>query len=262
MTSAAPALAPAPGGAPFVLEGLSARAGDRELLRGLAFAAPRGAIAVLLGAAGAGKSTALRLALGLARPAAGRALVLGRALADTPRAERPALLQRIGVVWTGGALFPDRDVAGNVGFVLRELQGRPREEVARAVREALLLVGLKHVEHQAVDALGDGVRRRVALARAVAHRPELLLLDEPASGLDPIAADAVRTLVAQLRDRLALTVVVAARDPAWALPIADHAALLHAGRIVAEGPPAALRAASDPAAQQLLAGRAHGPIEP
>lgn len=255
-------MVPAPGDAPFVLDGLHARAGDRELLHDLCFAAPRGTIAALLGAARAGKSTALRLALGLARPAGGRALVLGRALADAPRAERTALLQRIGVVWPGGALFPDRDVAGNVGFVLRELLRRPREEVARAVREALLLVGLKHVEHLAVDELGDGVRRRVALARAVAHRPELLLLDEPAGGLDPVAADAVRTLILQLRDRLAMTVVVAARDPAWALPIADHAAILHAGRAVAAGSPAALRAAPAPAAQQLLAGRASGPIEP
>lgn len=261
MSAPAPAAAPAAEPA-FALEGLCARAGDRELLRALSFAAPRGAIAALVGAAGAGKSTVLRVALGLARADAGRALLLGRELAAASRAERAATLRRVGVVWPGGALFPDRDVAGNVGFVLREVLGRPREEVARAVRESLLLVGLKHVEHLAVDELGDGVRRRVALARAVAHRPELLVLDEPAGGLDPIAADAVRELVRQLRDRLALTVVVAARDPAWALPIAEHAAILHAGRVLAAGPPAALRGAGDPAVQQLLAGRAHGPIEP
>src|SRR5690606_9080293 len=168
----------------------------------------------------------------------------------------------IGVVWSGGALFPDRDVAGNVGFVLRELLGRPREEAARAVRESLLLVGLKHVEHRAVETLTDGVRQPVALARAIAHRPELLLLDEPAGGLDPVAADALRTLVGQLRARLGVTIVVASRDPGWALPIADSAAVLHAGAIVAEGPPARLRVAPDAAVQQLLAGRAHGPIEP
>jgi ABC-type transporter Mla maintaining outer membrane lipid asymmetry ATPase subunit MlaF len=125
--------------------------------------------------------------------------------------------------------------------------------VARAVRESLLLVGLKHVEHRAADALPDDVRARVALARAVAHRPELLLLDEPAAGLDPIAADAVRELVRQLRHRLGIAVVLLARDPAFALPIADHAAVLHAGRIAAHGPPAALRACPDPAVQQLLA---------
>jgi phospholipid/cholesterol/gamma-HCH transport system ATP-binding protein len=259
----APAAAPAAPGEPaFVLERLSACAGGRELLRGLSFAAPRGAIVALLGAAGSGKTTALRLALGLALPDGGRALVLGRELAIVARTERAAILRRIGVVWPAGALFPDRDVAGNVGFVLREVQRRPREEVARAVRESLLLVGLKHVEHLAVDELPEGVRRRVALARAVAHRPELLLLDEPAAGLDPIAADAIRELVRQLRDRLALSVVVASCDPAWALPIVEHAAVLHEGRIAAEGAPAALRAAAHPAVQQLLAGRAHGPIAP
>jgi ABC-type transporter Mla maintaining outer membrane lipid asymmetry ATPase subunit MlaF len=258
----APRALAAPAEAPFALEGLGARAGDRELLAELSFAAPRGAIGALVGAAGSGKSTALRVALGLARAFAGRALLLGRELAAAPRAERAAVLARVGVVWPGGALFPDRDVAGNVGFALREVQGRPREEVARAVRESLLLVGLKHVEHRAVDELPDGLRRRVALARAVAHRPELLLLDEPAGGLDPVAADAMRELVRQLRDRLGLTVVLFTRDPAWALPIAEHAAVLHAGRVAAEGSPAALGASPDPAVQQLLAGRAHGPIEP
>jgi phospholipid/cholesterol/gamma-HCH transport system ATP-binding protein len=262
VVSAPLAIDATPAEMPFVLDGLRAVAGDRELLRDLRFAVPPGAIAALVGAAGAGKSTALRLALGLARPAGGRALLLGRDLAACSRAERAAVLRRVGVGWPGGALFADRDVAGNVGFVLREVQRRPREEVARAVRESLLLVGLKHVEHLAVDELGEGARGRVALARAVAHRPELLLLDEPAGGLDPIAADAVRELVRQLRDRLSLTVVIATRDPAWALPIAEHAAILHDGRVAAAGTPAMLRAASDPAVQQLLAGRAHGPIEP
>ncbi|HEY8494426.1 MAG TPA: ATP-binding cassette domain-containing protein [Myxococcota bacterium] len=252
----------APASAPFVLEGLHADGEGGALLRELHFAAPRGAIAALIGAAGSGKSTALRIALGLARASGGRALVLGRDLALAPRAERLAVLRRVGAVWPGGALFPERDVAANVGFALREVWGRPREEVERAVRESLLLVGLKHVEHLAVDALGEGARRRVALARAVAHRPELLVLDEPAGGLDPVAADAVRTLVRQLRDRLALTVVVATRDPAWALPIADHAAVLHEGRVVAAGSPATLRQSAEPAVRQLLAGSAHGPIAP
>jgi phospholipid/cholesterol/gamma-HCH transport system ATP-binding protein len=262
VNAVAPERAATAGAPPFALEDATARTGARAVLLGLSCAALPGAIAALVGAAGAGKSTALRLALGLARPAAGRALLFGRELASAAPAERAATLRRVGVVWAGGALFPDRDVAGNVGFALREVQRRPRAEVARAVREALLLVGLKHVEHLAVDALGDGARRRVALARAVAHRPELLLLDEPAGGLDPVAADAMRTLVRQLRDRLGLTVVVATRDPAWVLPIADHVAVLHAGRAVAAGTPAEVRATPDPAAQQILAGRAHGPIAP
>jgi phospholipid/cholesterol/gamma-HCH transport system ATP-binding protein len=262
VVSAPAAVAPAAGVASVELDGLRAVAGEREVLRDLSLAAPRGAITALVGAAGAGKSTALRLALGLIRPEGGRARLLGCDLAAAAPAERAAVLRRVGIVWPGGALFADRDVAGNVGFALREVQRRPREEVARAVRESLLLVGLKHVEHLPVDSLADGVRRRVALARAVAHRPELLLLDEPAGGLDPVAADAVRELIRQLRDRLGLGVVVATRDPAWAFPIAEHVAILHGGRAAAEGSPAAVRATADPAVQQLLAGRAYGPIEP
>jgi ABC-type transporter Mla maintaining outer membrane lipid asymmetry ATPase subunit MlaF len=146
--------------------------------------------------------------------------------------------------------------------VLREVQCRPRPEVERAVRESLLLVGLKHVEHLRVDALPEGAQRRVALARAIAHRPELLLLDEPAAGLDPVGADAVRELVGQLRERLGLAVLVATRDPGFALRAADRIAVLHRGGIAAEGTPDALRRAPDEAVQQLLAGRAHGPIVP
>lgn len=256
VAAAAPA-APA-GAAPFALDAVTLRLAGRDVLEGLSCAAPPGAIVALVGAAGAGKSSALRVALGLVRPTAGRALLFGRALAGAGRAERRALLRRVGVVWPGGALFPDLDVAGNVGFALRAIARRPREEVARAVHEGLLLVGLKHVEHLAVDELDRGVRRRVALARAVAHRPELLLLDEPAGGLDPVAAGIVRELVRQLRDRLGLTVVLATRDPAWALATAERVAVLRAGRVVADEAAGALTAAE---VQRLLGGRERAPGE-
>jgi phospholipid/cholesterol/gamma-HCH transport system ATP-binding protein len=234
--------------------------GGEEVLHGVSLVLPRGGLVALCGPAGAGKSMLLRLLLGLARPTAGSVRLFGHEAASADgRAARAA---RVGVVWPTGALFEDLDVAGNVGFALGEVRRRPPSEVERAVRESLLLVGLKHVEHLRVGELAAGVRRRVALARAIVHRPELLLLDEPAGGLDPVAAEAMRELIVQLRERLGLAVLATTREPAWAFRVAEQVAILHGGQIVAWGTPAEVRASPDAAVQQLVAGRAHGPIEP
>lgn len=230
---------------------------DRAVLAGLDLRVARGEHLVLLGASGVGKSLALRLLLGLERPDAGEVSLFGAPIAA--RRARAAQLARVGFVPERDALFDDRSVEENVGFALPA--GRARAAARRAVRESLLLVGLKHVEHLRPPALPAGARRRVALARAVAHAPELLVVDEPAAGLDPVAAAALHALVAQLRTRLDLTVLVASRDPR-ALDGADRAAFLHAGRVALAAPVAALATATDAALQQLLAGRPHGPIAP
>ena len=262
MSAAERSAAPAAVGAPLEWIGVAKRLGDREVLRDVALAAPRGSITALLGARGAGKSLLLRLGLGLERCDRGSVALLGRDPAGVPAAERPRLFSRIGVVFASGALFADWSVARNVGFLCAAVQRRPAVEVARAVRESLLLAGLKQVEHERADALAPGARQRVALARAVAHRPELLLLDDATAELDPIGAEAFLALVEQLRERLALTVVAATREPRVAFRIADRVAMLHDGRIAAAGTPDELRRHPDPALQQLLAGRAHGPIPP
>ena len=138
-------------------------------------------------------------------------------------------------------------------------RGRPAAARARAVRESLLLVGLKQVEHLKPAALAPGVRRRVALARAVAPTPALLVVDEPVAGLDPVDAAIVVTLISQLRERLDLTLLVATRDPRG-FAGADRVAFLHGGRVQVEDSPAALRTHADIALQQLLAGRPLGPL--
>ena len=253
---AAAALGPV---APIAWSHVARRVGEREVLRDVTLAVPAGSISALIGVRGAGKSLLLRIALGLERADAGSVALLGR---DPLGRGRARLMQRIGVVFPSGALFDAWSVERNVGFLLREVQRRPAVEVRRAVRESLLLVGLKHVEHLMPAALAPGARQRVALARAVAHRPELLLLDEPAAGLDPIGAEALLALVVQLRGRLDLSVLALTRDPRAAFRIADRVAMLHEGRIAAAGTPDELRRAPDEALQQLLAGRAHGPIQP
>jgi ABC-type transporter Mla maintaining outer membrane lipid asymmetry ATPase subunit MlaF len=217
----APDAAPAPA---WVLEarGLGKACGDREVLAGFDFAMARGEFVVLFGANGAGKSLLLRLWLGLERPDAGSVRLLGGEPAGGSRQQCRALLARTGVVFEHDALFEDRSVGDNVALALSAAPRRSAAAARRAVHESLLLVGLKHVDHLRPHARPAGTRRRVALARAIAHRPELLLVDEPAAGLDPIAGAALHELVAQLRTRLDLSVLVATRNPDPALPHADR----------------------------------------
>jgi len=254
----APAIDRATDDAPaFAAEDVSKSYGDARALDRVSLAFSTGTQAVLLGPSGAGKSALLRLALGLERADGGRVAVLGRDLASVPRRARAALRARIGVLFAQDALFAERSVEENVALGAHGA----RAVRARAVREALLLVGLKHVEHRRPTALTAGERRRVALARAIAGAPALLVVDEPAAGLDPVAAGAIHALLGQLRARLGLTLVVASRDPR-ALDGAEVAAFLHAGRVVAVDAPDRLRACTDAALQQLLAGRPYGPIAP
>ena len=253
--SAAALQTPAATDVPVLAAVALAKAGlDHDGLAGFDLAIPRGAHVALFGASGAGKSLALQLLLGLAKPDAGRVSLFG---ADPAGPSAAALRARLGFVPAQDALFADRSVEENVALALP--RGRHAAARTRAVRESLLLVGLKHVEHLKPAALAPGVRRRVALARAVAHAPALLVVDEPVAGLDPVGAAIVATLIAQLRERLGLTLLVATRDPRG-FEGADRVAFLHAGRIQSEDAPSALRTRADAALQQLLAGRPFGPL--
>jgi len=208
----APDVAPAPVPV-LVLEarGLGKTCGDREVLAGFDFAMARGEFVALCGPNGAGKSLLLRLWLGLERPDTGSVRLLGGDPAGGSREQRRALLARTGVVFEQDALFGDRSVGDNVALALAAAPRRSKAAARRAVHESLLLVGLKHVDHLRPSALPAATRRRVALARAIAHRPELLLVDEPAAGLDPLASAAIHELIAQLRTRLDLSVLLATR---------------------------------------------------
>jgi len=232
------------------------RFGDHAALDGVSLEVAAGERVVLVGPSGAGKSVLLRVMLGLERASAGRVRLFGE---DPASAAGRRLVARVGVLLERDALFADRSVEENVALGVRD--GRSREAVRRAAREALLLVGVKHREHGRPAALAPGERRRVALARAVAGGPALLWVDEPGRGLDPVAAGALHALLGQLRARLGLALVVTSADPR-ALEGADRAGFLHRGRLGALEPPERLRERPDAALQQWLAGRPHGPIAP
>ena len=243
-----------------VLEGVTKAFEDREVLTGVDLVARPGEITVVVGGSGCGKSTLLRILLGLESYDGGSARLLGREMHDLGRREVRDLMMQVGMLFQFGALFDSMTVAENVGFALRYNRGLGGSEIRDVVRENLLMVGLKNVEDLYPNQLSGGMRKRVALARAIAHHPRLLLVDEPTTGLDPIMADTINELILQMRDRLGVTVVCITHDIGAAFRIADHLAMLYQGEVIESGTPDAMKNSANGVVRQFLSGSAHGPI--
>jgi phospholipid/cholesterol/gamma-HCH transport system ATP-binding protein len=232
------------------------------VLEGLSLRVPRGEISVVLGGSGSGKSTMLRLLLGLEEYDRGSVQLLGREVKGVTRDEHAELMMQLGMLFQFGALLDSMTVFENVGFALRYVRQMPDDEIRQVVRQNLLMVGLKNVGHLYPSQLSGGMRKRVALARAISHRPKLLLADEPTTGLDPIMADTINELILQLRERLGVTVLCISHDIGAAFRIADRISLLYQGGVIETGSPDQIRESSNPVVQQFINGRAHGPITP
>ena len=252
------------GGAPelVVLEDVWKSYGGVPVLEGLCLRVRRGVISVVLGGSGSGKSTMLRLLLGLEEYDRGSVQLLGHEVKAATRGEHAELMMQLGMLFQFGALLDSMSVYDNVGFALRHVRHMPEDQIRQIVRENLLMVGLKEVEDLLPSQLSGGMRKRVALARAIAHQPKLLLVDEPTSGLDPIMADTIIELILQMRERLGVTVLCITHDIGAAFRIADQISLLYRGRVIEGGTPDQIRESSNGVVQQFIAGRAHGPITP
>jgi phospholipid/cholesterol/gamma-HCH transport system ATP-binding protein len=198
---------------------------DHVVLNQLSFHVPRGGMRILLGASGAGKSVILKLTLGLLRPDSGRILVNGRRIDDMPERELLALRADIGMLFQESALFDSLTVAENVGYRLTEETDMPEDQVRARVDEVLAFVGLGEHGDRMPSQLSGGQRRRVALARAVAAKPGLLLLDDPTTGLDPIIAASVNDEIVKLRDLEHVTSIVVTHQIRDAFYVAKHEAL-------------------------------------
>lgn len=234
----------------------------KPVLEGVDLDVDGGAITVVIGGSGSGKSTLLRILLGLEPYDRGSVRLFGEEVGTLDVRRHRELMMRVGTLFQFGALFDSMTVAQNVGFALRHVRQLRDAEIAPVVREKLLLVGLKDVEHLYPAQLSGGMRKRVALARAIAHEPELLLVDEPTTGLDPVMKETIVELILQMRDRLGVSVFCITHDIGAALHMADRLAMLFQGRVVASGTPDEMRAHSHPAVHQFVRGRTHGPIEP
>ena len=234
--------------------------GDRPVLKGVDLEAAPGEITVVLGGSGSGKSTMLRILLGLEPYDRGSVRLFGREVRELGREEYRELMMQVGMLFQFGALFDSMTVGENVGFALRYVQRRPDDEIRELCRENLLMVGLKNVEDLYPAQLSGGMRKRVALARSIAHKPRFLCVDEPTTGLDPIMSDTINELILQMRDRLGATVLCITHDLTAAFKIADRIAYLFQGKIIFQGTPDEVRTCEDPVVRQFVSGSAHGPI--
>jgi len=231
---------------------------DKVVLRGVQLRIPRGQTVVVLGGSGSGKSVLLRHAIGLHRPDAGRVVVDDEEITHFSEEQLLETRKKVGMLFQAGALFDSMTVLDNVAFALREHTDRSEEEVRGRVREVLDLVELEKVEELMPSDLSGGMRKRVALARAIALAPRALLYDEPTTGLDPITSNAINRLIRSLQERLGVTSIVVTHDIQSAFAVADRMAFLYEGRILFDGSAADARHSEEPKLRNFLEGGGYG----
>jgi len=234
--------------------------GEREVLRGIDLRVHRGQVVAIMGGSGCGKTTLLRLIGGQLRASAGTVEVDGRDVAKLSSAELYALRRQMGMLFQFGALFTDMSVFDNVAFPLREHTGLPSGMVRDLVLMKLQAVGLRGAARLRPGELSGGMARRVALARAVALDPMLILYDEPFAGLDPISLGIIGQLIRRLNDALGAATVMVTHDVHESLAIVDYIYFVSGGSIVAQGTPDEIRASSDPFVHQFVHAEADGPV--
>ncbi|WP_313401598.1 ABC transporter ATP-binding protein [Stenotrophomonas sp.] len=233
--------------------------GGRTILRDVSLQVPQGSITAVLGPSGSGKSTMLAALTGELRPVAGSVQLFGR---EIPHGNRDLLEMRknVGVLLQGNGLLTDLSVADNVALPLRAHTRLPEPVLQRLVQMKLHAVGLLAAADAWPRELSGGMARRVALARALALDPPLMIYDEPLTGLDPIASGVIMSLIQRLNDSLGLTSIIVSHHVHETLPICDQAVVIANGGIVFSGTPDELQASTDPLVRQFLHGQPDGPI--
>jgi phospholipid/cholesterol/gamma-HCH transport system ATP-binding protein len=232
----------------------------RPILRGIDMAIQRGKLTAIMGGSGCGKTTILRLIGGQLRPQRGSVMVAGKDVASLDRDELFALRRKIGMLFQFGALFTDMTVFENIAFPLREHTELSEELIRNLVLMKLNAVGLRGAAQLRPSELSGGMARRVALARAIALDPLLVMYDEPFAGLDPISLGIVGQLIRKLNDALGITSIVVTHDIYESLKIVDYIYFVAEGRIVAQGTPDDVRASTDPFVRQFVDGEPDGPV--
>ncbi len=229
--------------------------GDRTVLDTISFTVKRGEVFVILGGSGSGKSTLLRTLVGLMRPHAGQILLNGKDLTALNEEERIAARKRIGMCFQNSALFNSMTLADNVALPLREHTPQKESTIEIMTKMKLGLVGLSGYEDYMPGELSGGMRKRAGLARAMAMDPDIIFYDEPSAGLDPIMAAGLDELIRTMQSTFNLTSIVVTHEMASVDVIADTVCMLHRGRIVALGTPAAVKASQHPYVQQFFSRR-------
>ncbi len=233
---------------------------DRSILKGINMEIPRGKLVAIMGNSGCGKTTLLRLIGGQLKPTSGQLLVDGQSVPEMSHDELYAMRRRMGMLFQFGALFTDISVFDNVAYLMREHTNLPEEMIRDMVLMKLNAVGLRGANALMPSELSGGMARRVALARAIALDPMLIMYDEPFAGLDPISMGVIGQLIRKLNDALGATTILVTHDVQEALLIVDYVYFVSDGQIVAQGTPDDIRASSDPFVHQFVFGEADGPV--
>ena len=244
------------------VEALTKSFGRQKVLRELSLDVPTGTITVIIGRSGGGKSVFLKHLIGLIRPDSGQVLVGEQNIHQGGSRGLARVRERFGMLFQGGALFDSLTVEENIAFPLREKTRMSAAQISTAVVEMLKGVGLEGVEGKFPDQLSGGMRKRVALARALVMHPEIVLFDEPTTGLDPILVRSIHQLIADTQGRFNYTAVIVSHEIPQIFDIATRVAMLHNGVILEVDTAARFQCSSNPAIQQFIAGRLEGPLTP
>jgi phospholipid/cholesterol/gamma-HCH transport system ATP-binding protein len=228
--------------------------GRRKVLEGVSFCIDKGESVVILGRSGGGKSVLLKHLIALLKPDAGEVLIEGENIVPMDERQLLRVRHKFGMLFQGAALFDSMTVAENIAFAFRRDRSLPEKEIAERVAHVLDLVDLPGIEHSNPSELSGGMRKRVGLARAIVYHPEIVLYDEPTTGLDPIVSDSIDKLILRVRDRLNVTSVVVTHDMRSARRLGQRILLLHDRMIYATGTPDEIFNSKDPVVRQFVQG--------
>src|SRR5574337_284406 len=234
----------------------------QQVLKGVNLTIPQGQVTAIIGRSGGGKSVLLKHLIGLLRPDSGQVLVDGTDLGRLHGKALDQVREKFDVLFQGGALFDSLTVFDNVAFPLREKTRLSEDEIARRTMLRLEAVGLADMVHKYPAELSGGMRKRAALARALVHDPQIILFDEPTTGLDPILLHSVHRLILDAHKRFGFTAVVVSHDIPEIFDIAQTVAMLHDGIIVEHDSPEAIMASANPVVRQFLTGASNGRTGP
>lgn len=224
----------------------------QKVLDGLDLEIPRGKITVIIGASGVGKSVLLKHMIGLLKPDKGKVFIDGVDIGTLSSQQLVELRNKFGMLFQGAALFDSLNVFENVAFPLTEHTRLSASEIKKKVEEKLQIVGLSGIGHKMPSELSGGMRKRVGLARAIILEPEVILYDEPTTGLDPIMTDSVDNLILSMQQKLKITSVVISHDIVSALNIADQIAMIHEGKIIEMGTPEQIKSSKNPIVEKFV----------
>ena len=245
------------GAAPIIaLRGVHRSFGPTRVLTDLNVEFEVGRTTVVIGPSGTGKSVLLKVIVGLLRPTAGEVWFDGQRIDKLKEAKLTKVRTQFGFLFQGGALFDSMTVAQNVCFPLNEHTDMSPEAQANRCRDVLELVGMDGTQSQMPAELSGGQQKRIALARAIALHPRVILYDEPTTGLDPVRADVINELTIRLQERLNITSIVVTHDMTIAYKIADRIVMLYDGHIIADGSPTDIRQSAQPEVRRFIEGRA------